>query len=329
MSTAGSVADRTGPATPRPRAGMAIGTHRRQGAAGAWRTLQRLGAGLGMGLMLALATPTVTAQPAAPADSGRSALRVCMDPNNLPFSSVDGQGIENRIAEIFGRALGLPVSYYTFPNRMAFIRNTLRYKLPGADYPCDIVLGVPVGFDQVAVTRPYYRSTHAMVFAPGRAGLEGVRTPEDLLALPPATLKALRIGVYDRSPASQWLVRHGLVDNGVPYNMLSPDPQQYPGEMIERDLVAGKIDLAIVWGPIGGYFAHRVREPQLRVLPMASEPGIKLDFEMAMGVRHGERDWKQQVDALIDSRRTEIEAVLRDYQVPLLPLSAPLAQARP
>ncbi|MEK8025175.1 quinoprotein dehydrogenase-associated putative ABC transporter substrate-binding protein [Pseudaquabacterium rugosum] len=283
-----------------------------------------------LGLMLGAGLVTAAgAQPAAAPAEARSALRVCMDPNNLPFSSVDGQGIENRIAEIFGRALGLPVTYYTFPNRMAFIRNTLRYKLPGADYPCDVVLGVPVGFDQVAVTRPYYRSTHAMVFAPGRAGLDGVRTPEDLLALPPATLKALRIGVYDRSPASQWLVRHGLVDNGVPYNMLSPDPQQYPGEIIERDLVAGRIDLAIVWGPIGGYFAHRVKEPQLRVLPMASEPGVKLDFEMAMGVRHGERDWKQQIEGLIDSRRGEIEAVLRDYQVPLLPLSAPLAQARP
>ena len=93
----------------------------------------------------------------------RTALRVCQDPNNLPFSNLKGEGIENKIAELFGKSLGLPVTYYSFPQRLGFIRNTLRFKLPGKDYPCDIVIGVPAGYDQVSVTKPYYRSTYALV----------------------------------------------------------------------------------------------------------------------------------------------------------------------
>jgi len=118
-------------------------------------------------LMLACGAAAAQAQAQDKPAAKREALRVCQDPNNLPFSNVGGEGIENKLAELFGRALGLPVTYYSFPQRLAFIRNTLRYKLPDQDYPCDIVMGVPVGYDQVSVTQPYYRSTYAMVFAPG------------------------------------------------------------------------------------------------------------------------------------------------------------------
>jgi mxaJ protein len=254
----------------------------------------------------------------------RSALRVCQDPNNLPFSNTKGEGIENRIAELFGKALGLPVTYYSFPQRLAFIRNTLRYKLPDQDYPCDIVMGVPAGFDQVSVTQPYYRSTYAMVFAKGK-GLDQVKSSADFLALGKAQLDKLRIGIYDRSPASDWLVKHGLVDRGVPYKMMNADPNQYPGEIIENELAADKIDVAIVWGPIAGYFAKRVKTPPLIVVPMQSEPGVRFDYAMAMGVRYGEREWKQQIEALLVSRRAEIQAILDEYGVPLLaePAKAP------
>ncbi len=262
-------------------------------------------------LLLALAA---LAQDSAPP---RQALRVCQDPNNLPFSNDAKQGIENRIADVFGKALGLPVTYFSFPQRLAFIRNTLRYKLPGQDYPCDIVLGVPAGYDQVSVTKPYYRSTYALVLAPGK-GLDQVATGEDFLRLPQATLRSLRIGIYDRSPASDWLVKHQLVDQGVPYSMLNADPAQYPGQIIERDLSAGIIDVAIVWGPIAGYYAQRVKNLALTVVPLKSEPGVRFDYAMAMGVRYGEREWKQQVEGLLDSQRAEIQAILREYGVPLV-----------
>ncbi|MBK1612357.1 ABC transporter substrate-binding protein [Rubrivivax gelatinosus] len=250
-------------------------------------------------------------------DAPRTALKVCQDPNNLPFSNERGEGIENRIAEVFGKALGLPVTYYSFPQRLGFIRNTLRFKLPGQDYPCDIVLGVPAGFEQVSVTKPYYRSTYALVYAAGR-GLDGVTSGPQFLALDRERLAKLRIGLYDRSPASAWLAQHGLVDSGVPYPIMSPDPQAYPGQILERDLAEGRLDAAIVWGPIAGFVAQRAKSPKLVVVPLASEPGVKFDFSMAMGVRYGEREWKQQVEQLIERHRAEITAILQSYGVPLL-----------
>jgi mxaJ protein len=269
-----------------------------------------------------LAAPASAQEAPAP----RKAFRVCQDPNNLPFSSVKGTGFENKIAELFAKDLNLPVEYYSFPQRLAFVRNTLRYKLPGQDYPCDIIMGVPAGFDQVSATKPYYRSTYALVFAEGK-GMDGVKTVEDFLKLDRAVLDKLRIGLYDRSPASEWLNKHKLVDQGVPYQIMNADPAQYPGEIIEKDLASGKIDAAIVWGPIAGYFAKQVKEPKLTVVPLRSEPGVKFDYAMAMGVRYGERDWKQTVESLIEKRKPEITQILRDYGVPLLE-EEPAAPAR-
>ena len=272
--------------------------------------------GLAISALCAL-SPLAMAQ-GKPAE--RQALRVCQDPNNLPFSNIKGEGIENKIAELFGKALGLPVTYYSFPQRLAFIRNTLKFKLPGENYPCDIVIGVPAGYDQVSVTKPYYRSTYALVFPKGK-GLDQIASAEDFLKLDAARLSTLRIGIYDRSPASDWLNKHKLVAQGVPYPIMNPDPDQYPGEIIEKDLAAGKLDVAIVWGPIAGYFAQRIKTPALAVVPMKSEPGVKFDYQMAMGVRYGEREWKQQIEGLIESKRTEIQAILKEYGVPMVDAS--------
>lgn len=268
-------------------------------------------------LVLCAAAPFAAAQDKAPE---RKALRVCQDPNNLPFSNTKSEGLENRIAEVFGKALGLPVTYYSFPQRLAFIRNTLRYKLPGQDYPCDIVMSVPVGFDQVSATKAYYHSTYSLVFPKGK-GLDEVKSSADFLALGKDKLGKLRIGVYDRSPASEWLTKHGLVESGVPYKIMNADPEQYPGDIIEKDLAAGKLDVAIVWGPIAGFFAKRVKTPALAVVPMKSEPGVRFDYQMAMGVRYGEQEWKQQVETLLESRQVEIRAILDDFGVPLVDAS--------
>lgn len=278
----------------------------------------RIVVALSLGAMaLAASAQSASAPDPSPA---RKAIRVCQDPNNMPFSNLASEGIENKLAELFGKALGLPVTYYSFPQRLAFIRNTLRYKLPGEDFRCDIVMGVPVGYDQVSVTKPYYRSTYALVFPLGK-GMDDVKTGEDFLKLDPTKLAQIRIGVYDRSPASDWLSRHQLVDRGVPYQIMNADPNQYPGEIIEKDLAAGKIDAAIVWGPIAGYFAKRVKSPTLQVVPLKSEPGVKFDYQMAMGVRYGEREWKQQIEGLIESRQAEIQAILKEFGVPMVDAS--------
>lgn len=271
-----------------------------------------------MFMALSLSSGVAYAQASSPAlANGQSALRVCQDPNNMPFSNTLAEGIENHIAQLLAQALGVPVTYYSFPQRMGFIRNTLRYKLPTQDYPCDIVMGVPLGFDQVATTQAYYRSSYALVFPMG-AGLDDVQSVEDFLKKDAGFLRRLRIGVYDRSPASAWLSQHGLLDSGVPYKMLNADPDQYPGSIIEHDLAQRQIDVAVVWGPMAAYFAKRVKSPTLRVVPVRSEPGLTMEFDMAMGIRHGEPLWKAQIETLIQSHQAQILAILKSFDVPLL-----------
>jgi quinoprotein dehydrogenase-associated probable ABC transporter substrate-binding protein len=253
----------------------------------------------------------------AHADEPRKSFRPCIDPNNLPFSNARGEGFENRIAELFAKQLGIPVESYAWPQRMNFVRNTLRYKIPGHDYPCDIMMGVPVGFDQVWVTPPYYRSTYVLVFPKGK-GLDAVKTGDDLFTLFANAPRKPVIGLYDRTPASAWISKHGWEDQARPYHILNADPDQYPGEIIEKDLAEGRIDAAVVWGPIGAYFAHRARGSVLTVVPLRSEPGVKLDYEMAMGVRYGDREWKTTVERLIADNRSAIVEILRAFDVPLV-----------
>jgi mxaJ protein len=270
-----------------------------------------------LGLVLWLSARPALAQSSPAPEPERQALRVCLDPNNMPFSNTQGEGIENRIAQVFAQKMKLPLSYYAYPQRFAFVRNTLRYKLPGQDYPCDLMMGVPVGFDQVSVTQPYYRSTYALVFPLGK-GLDHVKSAGDFLQSAPALLRKLRIGIYDKSPATQWVRAHGLVDQTVAYKMLDANPDQYPGQLIDRYLEQGLIDVAVVWGPIAGYFAKKNPAARLQVVALPSEVGVKFDYPMAMGVRHGEAEWKQQVQRLIDSSQSEILAILNEFGVPLV-----------
>ncbi len=268
-------------------------------------------------LLSALVAASVVVGPAARAEDAPKAFRPCIDPSNLPFANTQGEGFENHIAELFAQKLGLPVQNYAFPQRMNFIRNTLRYKLPEQAFRCDIVMSVPAGYDQASATAPYYRSTYMLVYPKGK-GLDQVKVGGDLFTLPPEVSRKLRIGVYDRSPGSTWLAKHGLEEQVKLYPIMSPDPEQYPGEIIEKDLAQGKIDAAIVWGPIAGYYAKRVRDAELVLVPLKSEPGIKFDYEISMGVRYGEREWKETVEKLITDNRPAITQILREYNVPIV-----------
>src|SRR5438477_75171 len=134
---------------------------------------------------------------------------------------------------------------------------------PGSNrFKCDLVIGVPVGFELASTTKPYYRSTYALVYVKGK-GLDSVTAPEGLLHLEPVKLKSLKLGVVGQTPPADWLLRYRLFDQVVPYQLQSGDPERYPGEIVEKDLVAGKIDVAFVWGPIAGYFAKNATSARL------------------------------------------------------------------
>ena len=245
------------------------------------------------------------------------ALRVCQDPGSLPFSNEAGEGFENRIASLMAERMGLPIETVWYPQRINVVRNTIRYKLPGqSDYRCDLLTGVPAGWDAVSTTQPYYRSTYVLVYVNGR-NLE-VDSAEAFLALDRDKLAALKIGIFDRSPATRWLTQHGLLEQAVPYRIMNADPTYYPGKIVDQDLVQGKIDAAILWGPIGGYFASQSKEAEMTVLPLKSEPGVRFDYPIAMGVRHGEPGWRARVDRVLDEAADEIEQILREFGVPLV-----------
>ena len=259
-------------------------------------------------------------QPALAAEQApqEKVLRVCQDPNNLPFSSRDLSGFENKIAALFARQLGWKLEYTWYPQRMGYIRNTLRGKEPDSDtYKCDLVTGVAVGFDLGATTLPYYRSTYAMAYVKGK-GLDGVNTLEDLLSLDPARRKALRLGVFGRSPVTEWLLKNGLIEQMVSYQPQTGDPAQYPGEMVEKDLANGVIDVAFAWGPIAGYFARKVTAVPIVAVPLKPRADLRLDFSIAMAVRFGENEFKERIDELIVQNRQQIAAILVQYGVPLL-----------
>lgn len=247
------------------------------------------------------------------------ALRVCADPDNLPLSNARGEGYENKIAEQLARDLGRQVEYTYFPQGMGFVRNTLRQKDPQSQqFKCDVIIGVPKGYELTATTRPYMRSTYALVFR-HRPEFESLEKADDLLKLPPERLRALRIGVFGRSPGADWLLRNELLDRAVVYAPQSGDPAENPAHTIERELDAEKIDLAILWGPMAGFLvAHHSAVPGWRAVPFAPDQEIKFDYEIAMGVRFGEKEWKDTLDQWIVSHEESVRGILTSFRVPLL-----------
>jgi quinoprotein dehydrogenase-associated probable ABC transporter substrate-binding protein len=244
------------------------------------------------------------------------AFKVCADPNNPPFSDDKGQGFENEIAELFAKELGQKLEYTWFPQRLGFIRNTLKAKQEDSeDYKCDVVMGVPQGYELAATTQPYYRSTYALVYAKGK-GLDAIKSPADLDPLPADQKSKLRIAMFDGAPGTTWLLNHHLIEQGIPYQTMTADAKVNTALVLERDFKAGKIDMVIVWGPIAGYLA--AKNPNLGMLAMKSEPGLKFDFPMSMGVRFPDKERKERLDGLIKSKAGEIQAILRESKVPLV-----------
>lgn len=268
---------------------------------------------------VAIATFAAVSLPVLAGDGGHgNVLRVCQDPNNLPFSNSRLEGFENKIAALFARELGWGIEYTWYPQRMGFIRNTLRAKEENSDtYKCDLVTGVQENFELGMATRPYYHSSYAMAYVKGK-GLDGVRALEDLLKIDPEKRKSLRLGVFVRSPVLDWLLENGMIEQVVSYQHQTGDPDQYPGQIVEKDLANGKIDIAFVWGPIAGYFANKARTAPIAMVPLKPRPNAHFDFRIAMGVRYGDKALKERIDRLIEKNTEEIKAILSEYSVPQL-----------
>lgn len=237
-------------------------------------------------------------------------LRVCADPNNLPFSNSEGQGFENRIAELVAKDRRARLEYTWWPQRRGFVRNTL------AAGDCDVVMGVPEHFDPVLTTRPYYRSTY--VFTVRRDRQLHISSLDD------PRLRRLRIGVqmigddFTNSPPAHALSARGLVQNVVGYSVYGDYAKPSPLSDIVKAVDRGDVDAAVVWGPPAGYFARDAAHP-LEIIPVspgADSPARPFTFAIAMGVRRGDRALAAELDDFIARRRPDIERVLDEFGVP-------------
>ncbi len=235
----------------------------------------------------------------------RSLLRVCADPANLPFSNEDREGFENKVADLLGEKLDVPVVYEWFPQATGFVRQTLALK------KCDIIMGYAQGHELVQNTNHYYSSTYVMLYLKG-GKLEGLKNLDD------PRLKESRIGVTAGTPPATVLALNALLGNVEPYQLVVDRRHDSPSEKMVADLIAKEIDVALLWGPIGGYLAKKAGS-NITVVPMANETkGPRMAYRITFGIRRGELEWKHQLNRLIKDNQEEINAILTEFGVPLL-----------
>ncbi len=254
--------------------------------------------------------------------SAEEKFKVCADPLNPPYSTKNKDGFENKIAELFAKELGQTVEYTWLPQRLGFIRNTLNAPLKDSDvdsneYKCDVVMGVPAGYELTLTTSPYYQSTYVLLIAKGR-GWDDINDAAQLADLPLQRQEALKIAMFDRGPGTTWMQKNGLLDVGIPYQSMSGDGENNVAMQIEKDLKAKKIDMVILWGPMAAYVASQSPKNSYLMIPMKSTPDIKFDFAMAMGVRNGDKARKEALNKLIAAKAEEIQAIMAGYNIPLL-----------
>ena len=249
-------------------------------------------------------------QSLTPVSRPSGVLRVCADPNNLPFSNQKGEGFENKIAELLARDLGERIEYTWWAQRRGFFRNTLRAGT------CDLVIGVPAAFEMALTTRPYYRSTYVFLSRKDRH--------LKLTSFDDPSLKKLKIGVqiigddFTNAPPAHALSRRNIVGNVKGYTVYGDYSQPNPPARIVDPVAKGDVDVAIVWGPLAGYFAKQSHVPLaiVPVSPQIDQPFLPFVFDISMGVRRDDQELKDQVEQVLEKRRDEVDRILRDYAVP-------------
>ena len=249
-----------------------------------------------------------------PVDAARATaeLRVCADPNNLPFSNEKQQGFENRIANLVAGDLGARVTYVWWAQHRGFVRNTINQNR------CDVIIGVPSSFERTRPTIPYYRSTY--VFVTRRDRHLKITSFDD------PQLRRLRVGVQligddgVNTPPAHALAKRGIIKNVKGYSVYADYRQPNPPARIIDAVASGDVDVAVAWGPMAGYFAHR--EPvALEIRPVSPQidlPFLPFVFDISMGVRRGNDGLRERLNAIIERRRGDIDRILAEFGVPRL-----------
>jgi mxaJ protein len=254
-------------------------------------------------LLLAACAPGAQAEPARE-------LRVCSDPNNLPFSNEREEGFENRIAELLARELDARLAYTWWPQRRAFLRSTLRAG------ECDLVMAIPSSFEMALPTRPYYRSTYVFVTRADRA--------LDIRSFDDPRLRELRVGVHligddgANTPPVHALSNRGAIHNLVGFRIFGDYSEENPPARLIEAVASGDVDVAVAWGPLAGYFAPR-QEAELRIVPVSPQidlPFLPMVYDISLGVRREDTVFVRELEEIMERRREEIDRILGEYGVP-------------
>ena len=232
-------------------------------------------------------------------------FKVCADQDNLPYSNDKGEGFENKIAEVLAADLGKELSYQFWHDRFGFLRNTLNAKR------CDVIIGTNTTYDALDTTKPYYRAVHVWIYREDSG--------YDISSWDSPDLKKGVIGLVDKSPVTQALNANGLMANARPYR-IQRDLTRSPGEPVE-DVISGKIDVAIMWGPLGGYYAKQSDVDLVVVeIPEYSTGNKKLQgktyWNISAGVRKREVERREMVEGAIFRNLDKIYAIMDEYGIP-------------
>ena len=232
-------------------------------------------------------------------------FRVCADPHNMPFSNEAEEGYEQKLAELLAGKLGKSVSYTYFPQVTGFVRRTL------GEYKCDVIMSYAQGDELVQNTNAYYQTAYALVFKPGK-GLDNLETLADPL------LQQKVIGIVARTPPATNMAMNGLMGKARPYPLMVDTRLGTSAEAMIKDLMEDQIDVAVLWGPLAGYYAKQ-QNPPLTVVPLLKEKGgSRMMFRITMGVRPSDQEWKRQLNKLIQENQADIDKILTDYGIPLI-----------
>jgi mxaJ protein len=239
-------------------------------------------------------------------------LRVCADPNNLPFSNIRQEGFENKLADIVARDLGAHVEYTWWAQRRGFIRNTLKAG------QCDVVMGVPSGYEMALTTNPYYRSMYVFVYRKDK--------PWKIASFDDEILRKLKIGVqmvgddFANTPPAHALSSRNIISNVQGFSIYGDYSKENPPADIIDAIAKNKIDVAIVWGPLGGFFAKRQKVPLevVPVSPLIDQSFLPFAYDISLGVRRGDQEFRDQLDAILEKEHGEIQNLLSDYNIPRL-----------
>jgi len=247
--------------------------------------------------------------------AGSHFLRVCADPDNMPFSNDKGEGFENKLAELIAAKLDARLEYTWFSEATGYVPN------PVGEDACDLVMGYAQGSGLIEDTNPYYYTSYVLIYRQGDSALEG----GDSLSDP--RLKNKRIGLFARTPPASILAMNGLVVNAKPFEINADESATKAAVAMIEEIASGELDAGLLWGPLGGYYAQRPAVP-LKLVPLVKEnAGPSTIYGITMGVRPNEPEWKHTINKLLAENAGDINAILQGYNVPVLDESGHLIAA--